>query len=77
MAPIAFIEWVEVLALRHSPAPGAGGVATATGVRVIETGQSVAGARHGDAVVAVDDRTSDGCADREGEGENSGETHGG
>jgi hypothetical protein len=76
MAPIAFIERIDVLAPGDSSATGGGGVAAATGVRIIETGQSVAGARYGK-VVAVNDRTSDGCADREGEGGNSGDTHDG
>ena len=76
MAPIARIERVEVLAPGHSSASGGGGVVTTTGVRITVFGQSVAGARYGDVVVAVNNRTSDGQADREGEGDNNGgETH--
>jgi hypothetical protein len=76
VAPTAFVERIDVLAPGDSSATGGGGVATTTGVRIIETGQSVAGAGYGE-VVAVNDRTSDGYADREGEGDNSRETHDG
>jgi hypothetical protein len=74
--PTARIEWVEVLAHSYSSASGWGSVVTATGALITVFGQSVAGARYGDAVVAVNNRASDGEADREGEGNNNGgETH--
>lgn len=76
MAPTARIEWVKVIALGHSSASGCGGVVTATGARITVFGQSVVGACYGDGVFAVNNRTSDGQADREGEGDNNGgETH--
>jgi len=76
MVPIARIEWVEVLTLGDASASGCGGVVAATSVINLVVGPYVAGAKHVNAVAAVNNWTSDGQADREGEGgNNGGETH--
>jgi len=78
VVPIARIEWVEVLTLGDASASGCGGVVAAARVINLVVGQSVAGAECANAVAvaAVNNWTSDGQADREGEGgNNGGETH--
>ena len=74
---LAPIEWVEVPAHGHSSASGCRCVVAALGVRIMESGSVVVGGPYGQvAVVAVTNRTSDGEADREGEGDkDGGEAH--